>query len=167
MCEAQAENCRKIGIPEEIVVDKLIQSVANIANAVTDNAHADLINSISDFAQSILAGKLSNAGIEENLLISDLLAKVKGVTDNFVESEVIDEVVAQLSKLYSGALVSEIGNKTLALKLDDIIERVKAIALVVIEDETTKAITEVMIPGEYSTFQLNRPAPPNSRGPKK
>jgi hypothetical protein len=115
-------------------IDAIISAAEAIAIAVAPESE-DLISDIAKLAIDLFGGRVERAGYDGEQSVSVLLADVEEILSHFVENAVVTAVIAELSELYGDTAINAIGEATLELAIDDIIDSVAQVLIAATGEE--------------------------------
>ena len=117
-------------------LDEIINATANVVATVVDDDAT--VYEVAKLATDLFGAELNNLGYHDDLLVTDLVADVVAITDNFTDAPVVTAVADVLNTVYAGAQIKDI--PTTDVKYDSIITLVANVAESFVEGETKETI---------------------------
>ena len=134
-----------------IAMDNLTGSVADVLEAVIPGHEAKVQHS-EELVKYLVAGSIGAPALEETATVGGALALVKEIVSDYVESEELEAVFDELSALFAEVVIANVGEDTLALDIDDVIDTINNITNVFVTNEVLDTIYAVAHAGLYGTL---------------
>ena len=120
-----------------IAMDDAIAAVEAILVAAMAE-QASIISAVAQLATDLVDGTIGAPEFIKTQLVTVVLADVKAILDNFVDSDVVDTVFTELAKLYDGVTLEGIVDGTLAIAMDNVIASAEEVVKAVLNSATVR-----------------------------
>ena len=105
-----------------------MERYADVVSVIT--GEEDIVNDVAKLLTDLVGGELAHVGYHSSAAVSETIANVEAIVDNFVDNNVVDEAFAQLIALYEGVAIENIAEGTLAIAMDNLIASVAEVVKV-------------------------------------
>ena len=125
-------------------IDAIISAAEAIVKA-SEIMDECLAGDIAQLLTDLFGGRVERAGYDGEQSVSVMLSDIEAILAHFVESAVVTTVIAELSELYGDTAINTIGEATLELAIDDIVDSVAQVLIAGLgEEEKIEAIATLI-----------------------